>query len=80
MGEEVAAFPQEHLVEQRLDLRDGDGLAPLQLLELPAGGRVRHDGAGLRVDERRADVAEVEGVADARADAAQDLVESTAPR
>ena len=72
-GEEVAAFPQEHVVEQRLDLGNGDELALLQLLELPAGGRLRHDGAGLRVDERRTDVAEVEGVADPGAHPTQDL-------
>jgi hypothetical protein len=73
MGEEVAAFPEEHLIEQRLDLGNRDGLALLQLLEQPAGGRLRHDGACLGVDERRADVAEVEGVANTGAHPAQDL-------
>ena len=73
VGEEVAAFPQEHLVEQRLDLGNGQRRPLLHFLELPAGGRLRHDRAGLRVDEGRADVAEVEGVADAGADPAQDL-------
>src|SRR2546423_1231829 len=60
--EEVAPFPQEQVVEQGLYLRHADLLAAQQLLELPARARVWHDGAALRVDERRADVAEVERV------------------
>ena len=73
VGEEVAAFAQEHLVEQRLDLGNGHGLASLHLVEPPAGGGLWDDGAGLRVDKSRADVEEVEGVADAGAHTAQDL-------
>jgi hypothetical protein len=70
VGEDVAAFPQKDLVEQRLDLSDAHGLALAHLPESPPRGRLRHECARLRVDERGADVAEVEGVPDARADPA----------
>jgi hypothetical protein len=73
VGEDVAAFPQKDLVEQRLDLSDAHGFALAHLLESPPRRRLRHEGTRLRVDERGADVAEVEGVPDARADPAQDL-------
>ena len=78
--EKVAAFPQEHLVEQRLDLGGGQGGARPQLVEVPAGRRLQRDRAGLPADQSRADVAEIEGVADAGADPAQDLGDSRAPR
>ena len=71
--EEIAALPQEHLVQQGLRLGEGHGLASEHVLELPARGRLGHERAGLRVDERTADVPEVEGFADSSAHLAQDL-------
>jgi hypothetical protein len=59
VGEEVATLPLELVVEQRLDLRDADRRALPQLVELPAGRRVRHDALGGRVVRLRRDVLEV---------------------
>ena len=78
--QEVAALSQEHVVEQRLDLRDAHGLPPLHVRELPARRCLRHQGARLRIDERGADVAEVEGFANAGAHPAQDLGVRRLPR
>ena len=73
MGEQVTALPQEHLVQQGLRLGEGHGLAAAHVLEPPARRRVRHEHARLRVDQRSADVPEVERLADPGAYLAQDL-------
>ena len=54
-------------------LGEGHGLALAHLLEPPAGRRLGHEHPGLGVDERAADVAEVERLADPGAHLAQDL-------
>src|SRR3954465_10805974 len=73
MRQEVAALPQEHVIEQRLDLGDAHGLPLLYLREPPARCGLRQESARLRIDERGGDVAEVEGFADFGAPPAQGL-------
>ena len=73
VGEEIAALPEKHVVEQRFQLGEAHELALKQLVEPPARRRLRHHYARVRIDERRADVPEVEGVADAAAHPTQNL-------
>src|SRR5262249_8994841 len=72
--EQEAALALELRIEEGFDLSDGHPRAREHLVEAPAGDSLRHEQAGVGIDERGADVVELERSADPAADAAEDLI------